>query len=54
MTTYNKTPGAGFLRLEAEYNGQYGYLLIDDNENRLLLDEGDGGRHDSIFTKVAK
>jgi len=53
-TTYTKIDADGFLAL-SPVQGFYGYLLLDDSDNRLLLDEGHGGKLSVVsFNKVPK
>jgi hypothetical protein len=55
MVTYTKISATTFLRLEAESDGTYGYLLLDDSDSRLILEDNPGqGKFQPIFNKVAK
>lgn len=53
-TTYTKKDADGFLRLHP-VDGFYGYLILNDDQDRLLLTEGNGGKHSVVqFTKQPK
>jgi hypothetical protein len=54
-TIYTKKDADGFLRLDPDLNGFYAYLILDNENSRLLLSEGNGGKQSVVqFTKQPK
>lgn len=52
---YTIPKGEGYLRLEADNTGFYGYIVLDDGVSRILLSESTGGKHSVVkYTKVPK